>query len=119
MKVIIYWGRNMEQEHLNGQIIQGILLILKLFILGTKDNSKKIIFMDMEFISGVMGENMLESGKLIRCMGKALLPGRMVESIQENIKWTRNMASESFIGQMTELTKENGNMVNIMEKEYL
>lgn len=43
----------------------------------------KMIFMDMVYINGQMGENIVDNGKIIKWMDMVLLHGRMEENIQE------------------------------------
>ena len=50
---------SMVKEFLNGLMVQSIV-----------DSFNKIIYMEMESISGRMDANMLDSGKIIEWMGK-------------------------------------------------
>ena len=70
MMEITSTGKNMEQEHLNGQII-----------LNTLESFITIIFTGKEFTRGAMEESMKENGKIIKCMEKAPLLGQMEENM--------------------------------------
>jgi hypothetical protein len=51
IKVIIEMDLRREMEHLNGKMVVSI-----------KENSRTIILMDMEFINGIMGSNIVGFG---------------------------------------------------------
>ncbi len=51
IKVIIEMDLRREMEHLNGKMVVCI-----------KENSRTIILMDMEFINGIMGSNIVGFG---------------------------------------------------------
>jgi len=67
-------GKNMEKVNFSGLITQYML-----------DNSLIIIFMDMEFILGLIRENTKANGKIIRCKVKENLHGLMDDYIMEII----------------------------------
>ena len=71
MTGIILMGRSMEREFLNG-----------LIMLLTEETSMIIIYMGMEHINGLMGENILGTGESIKCMGKESLNGQMEEGMK-------------------------------------
>ena len=58
--------------------------------------------MDMESTSGLMVENLQETGSAIRCMEPVFLPGLTVEGIKEIITMTKNKDMEFSLGQTEE-----------------
>lgn len=103
MKEIIIWVRNMEKAPLDGltnHFIQVTLKITKLKVL--------------EFINGVMEEDMKDNGLTTKCMVKVFLHGLMGGDTMVNTLKTKNKVKESFIGQMEGLTKEVGLMESNM-----
>lgn len=73
-----------------------------------KESYLIIIFMVMVFMNGLMGENILDIGKIIKCMEEESLLGLMVENMMVNIVRIENMAMENFNGLMEENIEGNG-----------
>lgn len=67
-----------------------------------------IIFMGEEFIVGLMVENIMGLGSVIKCMDMEYLLGQMVENTKVNILKIRNKVKESSNGQMEEYILEDG-----------
>ena len=66
---------------------------------------------------GVRTENMMENGKIIKCMDKEQLSGLMAESTKDNMSTTRSMESELSTGQMEGNIMVPGKMANSMAEE--
>ena len=65
--------KNMDTVYMNG-----------LMDLNMKVNSTRIIFKDKELIDGLIKDNSLEIGRIIKCMVQAFLLGTMVENMKVN-----------------------------------
>jgi hypothetical protein len=57
----------------------------------TRANSRTTILKDMEFISGMIRENLKVNGKIIKCMEEATLLGQMGVSIMEITQMIKSM----------------------------
>ena len=66
----------------------------------------------MEFINGMMEENMLENGKLIKWMVMVNIHGLMEENIKVNIQMIKKMDMENIHGLMVENILDYGKMEN-------
>jgi hypothetical protein len=108
MRAIMSTERNMVLGHLNGRMVQCILV-----------NSITITFMEKEFTLGLMAVNMKENGVTIRCTAEVPSNGLMVENTSVNTLTTKSKAMESLSGQMVVHIKVTGSMVNSTEKESI
>jgi len=108
MKDNIIWEKNMEVANFIGQTVHYMKVIFTI-----------IIFTAREHMNGLMEENILEIGKIIKWMAKVYLPGQMVENIMVNIRMIKNTVLVFLNGQMEENIKEIGKMVNNMEKVHI
>jgi len=108
MKVIIKWVKKMVRVISYGVIHHHI-----------KDNSMIIIFMGVEFINGLMKDNMMENGKIIKCMVEVYFYGMMVEDMRENILKIKNKDMEFSHGLIKDNTKDNGITENNTEREFI
>jgi len=72
--------------------------------------------MAMEYIPGLMGEDMKESGRGTTCMAKVPTLGQMEESMREPIKVTKKKASASTYGLTGEDMRGTGRMGSSMGK---
>jgi hypothetical protein len=106
MKEIMNMEKNMELEPSSGPTAPHILV-----------NFITIMFMEKEFILGLIIENMKENGKQIKCTVKAHSLGRMGGNILESTRKIKRRAMENSSGRMGDVTEENGSMANNMEKE--
>lgn len=61
-------------------------------------------FMDREGIGGLMVENTMAIGNVIRCMVKVFLHGQMVVNMMDNIMTIRNKVMEYLLGQTVDST---------------
>ena len=71
-----------------------------------------------ESTDGMMGENMMDSGRRIKCMGMVHSDGLMVECIEATMLWMRRKAMESLNGLMDGSMKDTGTMECSMVKEF-
>jgi hypothetical protein len=78
-------------------------------------SSMKIILKEREYTSGVMGEGMKASGRIIRWRAMECSRGLMVESTRENTLMIRKKEMEYSSGPMGESMKEIGKTVSSME----
>ena len=76
-------------------------------------------YMESALIYGVMKENSLETGGIIKCMEKEGSLGKMEDLMKGSIPKTKNMDLGSFCGLMAECMKECGIMENSMEGESI
>ena len=72
---ILRQGKKMAMVNLLGQMVQAMLVILKITILRV-----------MELINGMMKELIQVNGKKTRCMGKVYLIGKMGKYTRVNTK---------------------------------
>jgi hypothetical protein len=105
MKVNTRMVRSMERENFCGLTS---LLTLEIFY--------RTIFMDSEFIPGMMVESLKENGKATRWMAMVYLLGQMVVNILETIKKIESMDKDSLYGQTEGNIREGGQMANSMEE---
>lgn len=87
MREIIFLVKNMERELSYGLMVPYILV-----------NSTTIILKVLANINGQMGDHSMETGKIIKCMGKEFLIGLMEGSMMVNILKIRNRDLEHSIG---------------------
>jgi hypothetical protein len=73
---------------------------------------------EMEYLSGLMEQNIMENGVIIKCMDMESSTGLMVEFIKVITAMTKNMDKVFTLGQMEECTKEDFQMENNMVKEF-
>lgn len=82
-----------------------------------KENLKKILLKEWEYINGMMVESTQVNGAKTRCMGKVNLVGQMVKNTSEIMKTIKNKAMESFIGLKVRYIKANGKKGSKMERD--
>lgn len=70
----------------------------------------------MEYMSGVIKEDMRGIGQQTRCMVGEHINGLKEEHTKVSIKTIVNMAMVAIRGQMEENTSENGKIIKDMEK---
>lgn len=97
MKETMSQEKNTGSDHLNGVMVQFILV-----------NFTAIIFMVKECTLGQIIENMKENGEQIRCMERELLHGQMEENILENMLTIRKKDMENLIGLMGDVIVGSG-----------
>ena len=73
----------------------------------------------MDILSGQMGSNMKDFGKIIESMVKATLHGKTGDDLKDSISMVKNRDSGSFIGLMGEFIEDSGKVANKMGEEYL
>jgi hypothetical protein len=69
--------------------------------------------------SGLMGPNITDYGKIIKCSEKESSVGLMAECMLANMKMIKNMEKVFIIGQMEECIKVSFLMENSMGKEFI
>ena len=67
-------------------------------------------------MNGLMGEDMMVSGKTTTCMAKESTPGKMEENTKETTLTIESTALEYIPGKTGDNTLDNGKMENSMEK---
>lgn len=77
-----------------------------------KENSMKIILKEKVFISGLMEENIQETGKIIKWTVLVNLNGKIRENMLVNIMKIRNMVKVHSTGLKVENMMANGKMVD-------
>ena len=75
------------------------------------------IYMDKEFILGLMVVNTMVIGVQIKCMDQEFLHGMMVEDMKESTLMIKNKVMEYLLGLMVENMKANGKTENNMVLE--
>lgn len=78
-----------------------------------------IIFKEKEFINGLIKENILEIGKIIKWMGMEFLLGKMDVNTKVSIVMIGSMDMVNFFGQMVVFIKVSGKMEDSMAKGYI
>merc|ERR1712070_562295 len=101
MKGSISQARKMVMESSSGQTTHHI-----------KVTSWTITFTDMALTSGLMGGNILETGRSTRCMALVSSHGPMEEGTKESIMTTRNREEECSHGLTAGSTTDCGRMVS-------
>ena len=82
------------------------------------ENGLIIRLKDREYIPGLMDEDMMVNGKKIICMVTVFTLGPTEEGTKVNIKRTRNTDTARLPGLMREYTLDGGKMANNMVKAY-
>lgn len=80
------------------------------------ENLMRIILRVLDYIYGLMEEDIMDNGNLIKWMVKVNLHGQMVENIQENMFKIKNKDMVHLNGQMVKSIKEIGIMVHNMDQ---
>ena len=75
--------------------------------------------MEMEYSNGLMAPNIMDNGKIIRCMAQVNSNGLMAECTEENMLMIRSMVKAFTHGLMGVCTKVTSRMVNSTEKAYI
>ena len=96
----IKMGKSMDLENLHGPM-EAL----------TKEILEITIFMALECIAGLMGENILELDLIIKCMEEENFHGLMAENILENILMIKKKDMKFLNGLMGKNMKEFGLMV--------
>ena len=84
-----------------------------------QDNGNKGNYKDLDYLFGLIKENIKVFEKKIVCIEKKFIHGKTVENIKENIEWTKNKEKEFINTLMEEFMMDNGLKVNNMGKEKL
>lgn len=87
-----------------------------LICLSTKANSMKIKYKVKVEWSGLMENNTMVSGKIIKCMERVHSSGLMVEFMLVSIMKIKNMGLEELNGQTEKFTKDIGEKAFKMDK---
>jgi len=107
-KEIIKLDKKMVMVISNGQMVVDLT-----------DNFKKITYMAMEPIVGVMEDNIKENGETIRCTEKEFLLGQMEENTMVIMLMTRNKDMVNLFGLTERSIKDIGKMVSNMELDII
>ena len=92
-KVCIRWERNMVMATFNGLMV---LLIQVNFLI--------TIFMEKEFMNGLMVGDLKETGKTTRWMDEVSLNGQTIEGMKENTEMIRKRVKDILPGLMGDNT---------------
>ena len=76
------------------------------------ENTSEERNMEEVFFNGQMEQNLMETGKIIKCTDLVLLSGQMVEFTRVNTLMIRSMDRVSILGQIAGCIKEDSIMVN-------
>lgn len=98
--------KNMVKESIGG-LIKVILMVL----------GKKMNYLVMASITGMMDDPIVEIGYIIRCMEKEYINGRMEGGMKVTILMIGNTAMESIIGPMVGSLRESGFMESVKARE--
>ena len=104
MKEITIWEKSKGQDSTDGQMdlyMKEIGLITEL--------------VDMGSIFGKMGEDTMDSGRIMIWKAQGYICGEMVEDMKDSIIMIRNVGLESIAGLMGENTRDGGTKVNSMD----
>ena len=82
-------ARNKVKVSLLGQMVVPI-----------KEISMRIIYMEEEYIAGLMEEYIMVHGSVTKCMGMEYLHGLMEENMKVNMLMIKNKERECLSGQM-------------------
>jgi len=108
MRVTMKWAENKAKVILNG-LMEVLMKVISIII----------IFMVLEFMNGLMVEDIRESGETIRCMGRESLHGQTEENMLEIILMIKSKDTGSLHGLTAENIKDFGKTGSNMEKEYI
>lgn len=96
-------GRSMIRVYTPGKTDQSTMV-----------NGLKIGFMELGSIPGMMGEPIMDNGKIIIWRVKVFIPGKTVGNMKVSTRRTKSMERVSTLGQTVENTMVSGKMVDNM-----